>query len=467
MDTAIVWFRRDLRITDNTALAIAVNRWANVVPVYILSDWRGKHHWTGPNRQRFLCGCIASLAQNLEAIGGRLVIRQGEAVKELAKLARETGAQAVCLNRDPDPFGRRVETDLHEFGGANGVEIVACKDISLHERDEVLTSAGEPFRVFTPYARAWAKLEKTEATGAIRKLRTEGPVSSLPLPTLETWGLSAESKELQAGEKAARDRMKRFLERGLARYSTGRNALGEPLTSRLSQDLRFGLISIRELFSKCREREAELSASGRKGAQKFIGELIWREFYLAILWHFPEVLEVEFNPKFRGMKWRGNSKHFERWCAGETGFPIVDAAMRQLAQTGFMPNRARMIVAMFLTKDLLVDWRLGEGHFMQKLTDGEIASNNGGWQWSAGTGADAAPYFRILNPWTQSARFDPNGDYIKTWIPELRDVAPGRFAEQPPPGERLSKRYPAPIVDHAQARNRALEVFGQYKAKSD
>ena len=190
MGTAIVWFRRDLRITDNTALAIAVDRSANVVPVYVLSDWRGEHRWTGPNRQRFLCGCIASLAQNLEAIGGRLVIRQGEAVKELAKLARETGAQAVCLNRDPDPFGRRVETDLHEFGGANGVEIVACKDISLHERDEVLTSAGEPFRVFTPYARAWAKLEKTEATGAIRKLTTEGHVSSLPLPTLETWGLS-------------------------------------------------------------------------------------------------------------------------------------------------------------------------------------------------------------------------------------------------------------------------------------
>lgn len=467
MGTAIMWFRRDLRITDNTALAIAVERSANVVPVYVLSDWTGEHRWTGPNRQRFLCGCIASLAQNLAAIGGRLVIRQGETVKELAKLAQEVGAQAIYLNRDPDPFGRRVEADLHAFGRANGVEIVDCKDVSLHERDEVLTSVGEPFRVFTPYARAWAKLEKTEAKGAIRKLTTQGHVSSLPLPTLKTWGLSGESQELQAGEKAARERMKSFLERRLAGYSAGQNSIGEPLTSRLSQDLRFGLLSIRELFSKCRERETGFSASGRKGAQKFIRELIWREFCLAILWHFPEVLEVEFNPRFRRMKWRGNSNHFERWRAGETGFPIVDAAMRQLAQTGFMPNRARMIVAMFLTKDLLVDWRLGESYFMQKLTDGEIASNNGGWQWSAGTGADAAPYFRILNPWTQTARFDPNGDYIKTWISELRDVAPERFVEPPPPGERLSRHYPAPIVDHAQARINALEVFGQYRAGID
>ena len=203
------------------------------------------------------------------------------------------------------------------------------------------------------------------------------------------------------------------------------------------------------------------AASARKSAEKFISELVWREFYLSILWHFPEVLEVEFNPKFRGMTWPGTREHFDRWRSGETGFPIVDAAMRQLVQTGFMPNRVRMIVAMFLTKDLPVDWRMGESYFMQKLTDGEIASNNGEWQRSAGMGADPAPYFRILNPWTQTARFDPQGEYIKKWVPELRSVAAQQFLQPPASGERLASGYPAPIVDHAFAREEALEFFAQ------
>jgi deoxyribodipyrimidine photo-lyase len=177
-----------------------------------------------------------------------------------------------------------------------------------------------------------------------------------------------------------------------------------------------------------------LDAKGRDSANKYISELIWREFYMQILWNFPKVLEQEFNPKFRGMVWPGKMDHFERWCDGATGFPIVDAAMRQLRETGFMHNRTRMIAAMFLTKDLHIDWRLGEAYFMQMLTDGEIASNNGGWQWSAGTGADAAPYFRIQNPWTQTKRYDPDGQYIKTWVPELKNVDPNKFLDAPAPG---------------------------------
>lgn len=392
-----------------------------------------------------------------------MVVRRGAAVEELANLAKECGAQAIFLNRDPDPFGRQVEAELAEFGRKTGVEIVGCKDATMHEGSEVLTSAGEPYRVFTPYAQAWTRAGVVAARGRIRSLKTPEGLASLPLPSLETWGLVAEGKVLEAGEKAARARMKRFLDHGLARYGNGRNLLGQELTSRLSQDLRFGLLSIRELIAKCRERASRLPAGARKGAEKFINELIWREFYFSVLWHFPEVLEIEFNPKHRQIKWPGVAGHFDCWCAGETGFPVVDAAMRQLAQTGFMPNRARMIVAMFLTKDLLLDWRLGESYFMRKLTDGEIASNNGGWQWSAGTGADAAPYFRILNPWTQSARFDPDGDYVKKWIPELRDVPAGRFFEPPAAGERLAAGYPAPIVDHARARQKALELFAQHR----
>ena len=467
MKTAIVWFRRDLRVTDNTALETAAAQASKVIPVYVLSNWGGSHRWTGANRQQFLCGCLAFLDQNLRAIGVPLVIRRGSAVEELQKLVQETRAQAVFFNRDPDPFGRRIEVELAALGRETGLEIVGCKDVSIHERDEVLTSSGEPFRVFTPYARAWAKLARASANRRVRNLKSAGSIFSLPLPTLETWGLKPEADVLEAGEKAARARMKTFLESGLATYGMGRNALAGTVTSRLSQDLRFGLLSIRELLQKCQEREADFPASGRKSAQKFISELIWREFYLSILWHFPEVLDMEFNPKFRGMIWPGKRENFELWCAGETGFPIVDAAMRQLNQTGYMHNRARMIVAMFLTKDLLLDWRLGESYFMQKLTDGEIASNNGGWQWSAGTGADAAPYFRILNPWTQTARHDPEGDYIKKWIPELRDVPPEKLAEPPGLGQRLAKNYPAPIVDHARAREKALELFGRYKITTD
>lgn len=461
MKRAIVWFRRDLRITDNIALWQAVRRAAEVVPVYILSEWSGSHRWTGANRQQFLCGCLSSLARNLAAIGGRLIIRRGIAAEELAKLVDETGAQAIFCNRDPDPFGRRVEAELAAFGQKARIEVARSWDATIHEPGELLNASGEPFRVFTAYAKAWIKAGKVKSQSRVRALKVPESLASLPLPTLETWGLPPQAEVLEAGEKAARSRMKRFMELGLASYGRLRNSLAGELTSRLSQDLRFGLLSIRELLERCRERALLFAAPDRKSAEKFISELVWREFYFSILWHFPEVLDVEFDPKFRGLKWPGTREHFDRWRAGETGFPIVDAAMRQLARTGFMPNRARMIVAMFLTKDLLVDWRMGESYFMQKLTDGEIANNNGGWQWSAGTGADAAPYFRILNPWVQTARFDPEGEYIKKWVPELRSVPARRLVEPPASGERLASGYAAPIVDHTRAREEALKFFAQ------
>ncbi|CAN5811845.1 deoxyribodipyrimidine photo-lyase [soil metagenome] len=458
MQTVIHWFRRDFRITDNTALA-AASEAVEVVPVYIVSSWSKQHQWTGANRQGFLCGCLNSLSQNLEAIGSRLIIRQGDALEELEKLVSETRAEAIYFNRDPDPYGREVEGQLAKKATAWGVKIVSCQDVCIHERDELLTGSGGPYRVFTPYAKAWAKLPKPAPLGRLRKLSTPSGISSLPLPTLETWGLQREAEILPAGEKHAQARLRKFLETKLARYGNLRDTMSVAGTSRLSQDLRHGLLSIRKVFAACSERLKELGAAERSSAEKYIGELIWREFYQGILWHYPEVLEEEFNPKFRGMKWPGKEEHLSHWQQGETGFPIVDAAMRELNQTGFMHNRCRMITAMFLTKDLHLDWRLGESYFMQKLVDGEIASNNGGWQWSAGTGADAAPYFRIQNPWSQAARFDPDGEYIKRWVPELRDVSPEKLARQPAPGERLAKGYPAPMVDHAVARQKTLELY--------
>lgn len=466
MRTAIHWFRRDLRITDNTALQACVSFADQIVPVYILSDWKSSHRWTGPHRQQFLCGSLEALDQSLRTIGGRLIIRQGDAFEELERLLRETKATAIFFNRDPDPFGREVEKKLFRLADTHGIQVVDCKDVCIHERDEVLTGSGGPFRVFTPYSKAWGKLPRPESTGKIRSLVVPKSVKSQPFPSLRTWGLSASGEILEPGEKAARARMKKFLGHPLASYAEVRNFPADEGTSRLSQDLRYGLLSIRELFQKCEEAAGALPASGRKGAQTYMSELIWREFYMQVLWHSPDVLEQEFNPVFRGMKWPGKKEHFARWCEGETGFPLVDAAMRQLNQTGFMHNRARMIVAMFLTKDLHLDWRLGESYFMQQLTDGEIASNNGGWQWSAGTGADAAPYFRIQNPWTQTKRYDSDGEYVRRWVPELREVAAEKFFTPPKDGKPLAKSYPAPIVDHSEAREKTLKLYAQQKRRA-
>jgi deoxyribodipyrimidine photo-lyase len=299
MDTAVVWFRRDLRIADNLALADAVKRADSIVPVYVLSEWKKKHRWTGAHRQQFLRGCLESLSRNLHAIGGGLVTRQGTAVDELATLIRETGAQALFFNRNSDPFGRKNEAELASLGRKMRIEIVGYKDSALHDPDEVLAPSGEPFCLFSPFASAWAQLGKTGASGPVQSVKTVQRIFSLGLSTLQTWQLRAEGEVLQPGEKAARARMKTFLESGLARYETGRKSLAKPTTSRLSQDLRFGLVSIRELFQKCQARAADLPPAGRKSAQKFITELIWREFYLNILGHFPEVLQVEFNSKFR------------------------------------------------------------------------------------------------------------------------------------------------------------------------
>jgi len=251
----------------------------------------------------------------------------------------------------------------------------------------------------------------------------------------------------------------------LHRYADKRNIPGEPGTSRLSQDLRHGLISIRELYQRCEQARTEASSSGaRNSIHTFIKELAWREFYMAVLHHFPEVLDYEFNPDYRKLPWGTDERLLEKWQQGETGFPIVDAGMREMMATGFMHNRVRMITAMFLTKDLRIHWRLGESWFMRRLVDGEIASNNGGWQWSAGTGADAAPYFRIQNPWTQTKTYDPEGRYIKRWLPELKGVSAERLCQAPKhKSERLARDYPEPMVDHSEQRQVTLQWFKDFK----
>ncbi len=469
----IHWFRRDLRLTDNTALHHAAQAATQVVPVYILSDWKQHHGWTGPNRQQFLCGNLESLARNLEALGSRLIIRCGRADAELERLIRETQAQAVYFNRDYDPYGRAMEARVQELCTRLGIECHSYQDSVLHEPDAVLTGSGLPYRVYTPYSKNWLSLPKTAPHGRPRTLGPAAPatVTSLPLPTLEHWQLPPCTAQIPTpGERAARERLKHFISSGiLHRYGQERNLPAGQTTSMLSPDLRYGLLSIREIYQRCQEALVDESgkpqpAAAQASIQTYIKELAWREFYMAILWHFPQVFEQEFSPDWVGLPWPGTDADFQRWATGTTGFPIVDAGMRQLLKTGLMHNRLRMITAMFLTKDLHCDWRLGEAFFMQHLVDGENASNNGGWQWSAGTGADAAPYFRIQNPWLQSARFDPEGTYIKQWVPELKDI-PAPLLHEPPsrPGLPLAKGYPIPMVDHHTERDRCLAIFAKHK----
>lgn len=468
--TVIHWFRRDLRLTDNPALQHAAHGSDQVIPVYILSDWKKHHGWTGPARQQFLCGCLESLAKNLETLDTRLILRCGQADKELEKLVKDTGATAIFFNRDYDPYGREMEKKVQALCDRLGIECHSFKDRVLHEPGEVLTGSDGPYRVFTPYSRNWLGLEKAATSGKLRSLG-KAPAKNLhsdPLPTLEHWKLPENTADILApGEKAARQRMKDFIENGtIEAYAQSRDIPAGTTTSRLGQDLRFGLISIRELYTRCQKAAGHTrSANSKKSIETYIKELAWREFYMAILWHYPEVFDEEFSPEFRGLPWAGTDEQYEAWCQGKTGFPIVDAGMRQLLATGYMHNRVRMIVSMFLTKDLHCNWRQGESFFMQHLVDGENGSNNGGWQWSAGTGADAAPYFRIQNPWTQTKTYDPDGAYIRTWIPELKGVAADRLIAPPKDNRALAPGYPRPIVDHAKERDRTLAIFAKHRGK--
>lgn len=460
----IHWFRRDLRIADNTALHHAASAGLPVLPVYILSSWKGEHHWTGANRQHFLCGSLASLARNLETIEGRLIVRCGEAAEVLRELATECHATAIHFNADPDPFGRAAEARVREMCDSLGIECHAHHDHTLHTPLEVLTGSEQPYRVFTPYRRKWETLAKPAVLGKPKTLRTPSEPKSLPLPTVAHWQLAEPTATLlPPGERAARERLKHAVAKALPRYKTMRDIPAADGTSRLSQDLRYGLVSIRTVYAQAMKAAAETSAAEKSHIDTFISELAWREFYFAILYHYPEVLDMEFQLDWRGLPWDEPGELYDLWRTGHTGFPIVDAAMRELLATGHMHNRTRMITAMFLTKDLHLDWKLGESHFMQHLIDGEIASNNGGWQWSAGTGADAAPYFRIQNPWTQTARYDPEGTYIKRWIPELANVPAKKLQAPPADGQPLAPGYPLPCVDHAAERLRTLAIFKKHR----
>ena len=462
----IHWYRRDLRIADHKVLRAAALACEAVCPLYIVSSWQHQHPWTGPNRQQFLCESLASLAADLLTIDGRLIVRHGAPVDVMRQLILETGAQAVFFQRDSDPHGKAVENALEGLCRELGVVVHAMHDVSLQPPETVLTAGGRPYRVFTPYANNWRAATKEAPVPEVGALLTPPDIPSDPLPSLAGWALPLPSAALlPAGEKAARRRLTEALKNRIGRYHEQRDLPAVAGTARISQDLRFGLLSIRSIYAGVVAAHDAAPRAARPGYQTFLNELAWREFYFAILHHFPGVLELEFAPQWRGLPWNEPDGKLTAWQHGRTGFPIVDAGMRELLATGHMHNRVRMITAMFLTKDLHYDWRLGETWFMRHLVDGEIASNNGGWQWSAGTGADAAPYFRIQNPWAQTARFDPLGSYIKRWVPELAGVPAGKFQSPPADKRPIAPDYPLPILDHNTERQRTLAIFQRHKAQ--
>ena len=458
MKTVIHWFRRDLRVSDNTALHEAWERSETLVPVFIWDDAILRSPDVGPARVAFLLRSLEALARNLESLGHRLIVRRGEPAEQLVLLARQVGASGVFTNRDYEPYAVRRDRKVAEALYATGVPFESFKDSVVAEGREVLTGAKQPYTVFTPYSKAWRSRPIPVPIPRIGAAKRPIPtaIESLPLPSDPSDLGHVVSQDLfPAGEHAAQQALKAFLADGVAGYDTGRNIPSLPSgTSRLSPHLRFGTLNIRTILSKLP------SVAGGAGVRTWETELIWREFYVQILANFPHVAGGCFRPEYDRLEWSGTDEQFQAWCTGHTGFPIVDAAMRCLNATGWMHNRLRMIVSMFLTKDLLISWQRGERYFMCQLVDGDLAANNGGWQWSAGTGTDAAPYFRIFNPVSQGEKFDPEGSFVRQWVPELRDV-PADRVHRPWENPLLLGRsgYPTPIVDHARQRERCLAMF--------
>jgi deoxyribodipyrimidine photo-lyase len=466
MTTAIWWIRRDLRLTDNQALAAALAHAEQVIPVFVLDPALLNSPYVGDKRVAFLFGGLRQLDADLRARGGRLVVRRGEPRAELGALLGETGATRILAEEDFSPYARRRDARV-----AEALPLGLTGGVTLHPPGAVLKADGAPYSVFTPFSRAWKALPLPSVRDVLvapTRLPAVPDLSSLPIPDAPALPAAV---PFPPGESEAQRRLAAFVdgeEAAIYRYAEGRNRLDLDGTSRLSPYLRFGMASARQaVASALAAAGAASSAQERKGAETWLDELIWREFFVHILYHFPRVRGSSFRAEYDRIVWENDAGAFAAWCEGRTGYPIVDAAMRQLVETGWMHNRARMIVASFLVKDLLIDWRWGERTFMQHLVDGDPAANNGGWQWTAGTGTDAAPYFRIFNPVLQGKKHDPGGLFVRRWLPELARV-PDRYVhapwEMPEDVQReagcvVGHDYPAPIIDHAWARERTLAAY--------
>lgn len=472
MQPVIHWFRRDLRLTDNTALHHAAQSGQPVIPLFIFDERVYKSQRAGAPRMAFMLKALAALDANLRQHGSRLVIRMGRPLEVLQAIITETNAAALYFNVDYTPYARERDAQAQQ---ALAIPVHAYEDALLMPPGSVRTGDGRPYTVYTPFKNNWEKQTKPASqhtTFTPQTFHSGEGLASQGLPTLSDLGFSPTIDVPEASEQAAQALLEAFMAQGVKQYSETRNDLpinpyaqGAPRsTSYLSPYLRFGLISPRICYEAARDAWSSTpSAAYRDSIRTWVSELIWRDFYAHILVAFPHVLTRDFADTYLSLEWRHAPDELQAWQDGLTGYPIVDAPMRQLKAIGWMPNRARMIVASFLTKHLLIHWLEGDRHFMRYLIDGDPASNNGGWQWSAGTGTDAQPYFRIFNPINQSEKFATPA-YLRHWIPELASV-PDKFIHQPWEAPQPPVDYPPPIVDHGAARERTLRAFKQARGE--
>jgi len=420
----LFWFRRDLRLEDNIGLFHSLVDEYPVQPIFIFDSEILDELPSKDARVEFIYNELERLNAELGERGSRLDVRYGKPLEVWKTLLMEYPVGRVYANKDYEPYARERDKEVYELLNDHGIRFIAKKDQVIFEKSEVVKKDGLPYTVYTPYSKIW------------KGRLTQDSFNTSPSETTNHWHQTEKQAIMGLDsigfEPAGIPFPDRKINTEIIRnYHKTRDVPGIRGTTRLSLHLRFGTLSIRELASLA-----------RKNNEKYFNELIWREFYASVLWHFPQVVENNFNRKYDSVQWRNNEEEFQRWCEGITGYPIVDAGMRELNSTGFMHNRVRMIVSSFLTKHLLVDWRWGEAYFAEKLLDYELASNNGGWQWAAGTGVDAAPYFRVFNPYLQTDKFDKNRQYIRKYVPEFE-----------------TSEYPDPIVDHPFARMRALETY--------
>ena len=419
MKVSIFWFRRDLRLEDNIALYESISTKKNVLPIFIFDDNILNELPNDDPRVNFIYQTLFDINLVLQKHDTSLLILKGKLEDIWSKLIQKYTIESVFINKDYEPYAIKRDQKLGEVLKSNGIELHSFKDQVVFEESEVVKANGEPYTVFTPFKRKWLSLYN--------------PLTLKPKITFENFhqvNYPFPKKE-ELGFKSSSIYVKDFELSGVSTYAETRNFPILDSTSYLGPHLRFGTIGVRQII-------AELDPSN----EVFLSELIWREFFMQILFHFPKVVTGNFRPKYDGIKWRNKEEDFDKWCRGETGYPMVDAGMRQLNETGYMHNRVRMVTAGFLCKHLLIDWRLGEAYFAKKLLDFELSSNNGNWQWAAGTGCDAAPYFRIFNPIEQLKKFDKTQGFIKKWISELGTAD-----------------YPEPMVEHKFARTRALEQY--------
>jgi deoxyribodipyrimidine photo-lyase len=467
----VVWFRNDLRLHDHPALSAAARSGLPAATCYVHDEQAAEA--PGAARRWWLHGSLAALGEQIAARGGTLALRRGPAAATVAAFAAENAATEVHCSKSYTPHGRRVEAELAAALAAQGIRFVTHAGDLLFEPEQVRSQSGQPFKVFTAF---WNACQRLEAIGtplpvpALRLARPAQPgqlLESLELtPSSPNWALGLEDA-WTPGEEAARSRLAAFVDGPVGAYRAERDRPDHEGSSRLSPALSFGEVSARTVWAAAAKHASE-------GATAFVRELGWREFARHLVWHWPKFTSESFRAEFRRFPWREDAAALRRWQRGLTGYPLVDAGMRQLWQTGWMHNRVRMVAASFLTKHLLLEWQHGAAWFWDTLVDADLANNSVGWQWVAGSGADAAPYFRIFNPVLQAQKFDPDGRYVRSWLPELTEL-PTRFVHDPagaPPavlraaGVELGTTYPAPVIPHAAARARALSAYATARSRA-